>query len=194
METENTSRYNSIQLIKRRFFAMRNGVIADSLRKGGSIYRMIFGLNLPQIVEIAADQTPSRVLAEALWADMSTRESRLLAPMVYPIEEMSREDALRWLETAAEIETADVMCHRLLRRHPAALEIALSRGNDELPASRYTARRLMVNLLALSTGERARELARLFKPFAVDYEAERPSLRGVTRRLAEEIAWLLEEE
>ena len=52
----------------------------------------------------------------------------------------------------------------------------------------------MVNLLALSTGERARELARLFKPFAVDYEAERPSLRGVTRRLAEEIAWLLEEE
>ena len=47
--------YNQMQIIKRRFFAMRNGIIADTLRKAGLDYRMIFGLNLPQITDIAAD-------------------------------------------------------------------------------------------------------------------------------------------
>ena len=32
---------------------MRNGIVADTLRKAGSPYRIIFGLNLPQISEIA---------------------------------------------------------------------------------------------------------------------------------------------
>ncbi len=43
----------SIPEIKQRLYAMRNGVIADSLRNAGSPYRSIFGLNLPQLTEIA---------------------------------------------------------------------------------------------------------------------------------------------
>lgn len=180
-----------MQLIKRRFFAMRNGVIADVLRKAGSPYHIIFGLNLPQITEIAREQHHRRELAEQLWADQRTRESRLLATMVYPIDEMSDDDAMRWLETASDVETADILCHRLLRRHPRAVEIALARGNDELPPVRYAARRLMVNLLAVSP--EGRVLAELFRPYSLNPEAESQSLRGVCRQLAEEIAWRLEE-
>ena len=55
--------YNRMQIIKRRFFAMRNGIIADTLRKAGLDYRMIFGLNLPQVVEIAGEQPHEPALA-----------------------------------------------------------------------------------------------------------------------------------
>lgn len=77
--------YNRMQLIKRRFYAMRNGIIADTLRKAGLGYKIIFGLNLPQITEIASGLTADADLAEELWADRRTRESMLLAPMLYPV-------------------------------------------------------------------------------------------------------------
>ena len=41
--------FNQTQEIKRRFFAMRNGIVADTIRKAGLQDKMIFGLNLPQI-------------------------------------------------------------------------------------------------------------------------------------------------
>ena len=49
------SDFNPLQNIKRRFFALRNGVIADTLRRAGSPFKIIFGLNLPQLAEIAAE-------------------------------------------------------------------------------------------------------------------------------------------
>ena len=71
-----------MQHIKSRFFALRNGVIADRLRKSGSPYKIIFGLMLPQMEQIAGECVPSKELAEMLWNNRSTRESRLLASMV----------------------------------------------------------------------------------------------------------------
>ncbi|MDE6378423.1 MAG: DNA alkylation repair protein [Duncaniella sp.] len=187
MNTENSSGYSEMQLIKRRFFAMRNGVIADALRKGGSPYRIIFGLNLPQIVEIAAGQAHRRELAETLWADSGTRESRLLATMVYPVEDMSRDDAMRWLETAGDVETADIMCHRLLRRHPDAVAIAVEHGDDERHEVRYAARRLMMNLLSAAPADSG--LTELFKPFATVNENDPRCVAAVSRQLADEIEW-----
>ena len=35
---------NEMQIVKRHFFAMRNGIIADTLRRAGSPYHIIFGL------------------------------------------------------------------------------------------------------------------------------------------------------
>ncbi len=64
-----------MQQIKRRFFAMRNGVVADMLRRAGSPFHIIFGLNLPQIVEIASEipETQREAMADALWQNRSTR-------------------------------------------------------------------------------------------------------------------------
>ncbi|MDE6370251.1 MAG: hypothetical protein K2K92_02035, partial [Duncaniella sp.] len=81
--------YSPIQTIKRRFFAMRNGVIADTLRKAGLPYRIIFGLNLPQIAEIAEETGADEALARQLWADTGTRESMMLAPMIFPLSSLS---------------------------------------------------------------------------------------------------------
>lgn len=54
--------FNKMQLLKRRFFAMRNGAVADSLRRQGADYRIIFGLNLPQLVDIAREFGPTSIL------------------------------------------------------------------------------------------------------------------------------------
>ena len=151
---QQTNQYNPMQIIKRRFFAMRNGVVDDVLRRGGSPYRIIFGLNLPQIVEIASSTESSRDLAEALWANDTTRESRLAAPMIMPREDFPIEDARRWVSTILDRETADILCHRLLRHTPYARELARELSKLDGMAL-YTGIRLAANLVYTHTDEAA---------------------------------------
>lgn len=139
--------FNEMQTVKRHFFALRNGIVADTYRKAGSNFRIIFGLNLPQIVEIA-EQTPrSEALAEALWHNTTTRESMLLAPMIYPREEFTHELARQWVSEVPSVEVADILCHRLLRHMPFAAALAASLADSENDMERYTGLRLMFNLV-----------------------------------------------
>ena len=166
METQ----FNPMQALKRRFFAMRNGVIADTLRRAGSPFHVIFGLNLPQIVEIAAevpaDDAPA--LAEALWANNGTRESMLIAPMLMPRDTVDAARAERMMREAPCAEVADVLCHRLLRHLPFAAELAASLAADPGDNVRYAALRLMFNIaashpdqaIAMARAELGRDCAR----------------------------------
>ncbi|ANU62579.1 DNA alkylation repair protein [Muribaculum intestinale] len=113
-----------LQAIKHRFYAMRNGIVADTLRRAGAEYRVIFGVNLPQLKEIASDIGYDAVLARELWANVSTRESVLLAPMIMPAEEFTIDEARRWVASAPSVEAVDVLCLRLLGRMPFAAQIA----------------------------------------------------------------------
>lgn len=120
-----------IQAIKKQFFAFRNGIIADALRKQSS-YGVIFGLQVPQIAEIARGLVPSMELADALWADENVRESRILATYLFPIPETDREKALTLAAQAKTIEEADMLAFRLLKRLPFAhdLQEAMESRND----------------------------------------------------------------
>lgn len=157
MNTEN-SEYNDIQRVKRRFFAMRNGVIADVLRKGGSPFRIIFGLNLPQLVEIAAEFAPDAELGKKLWANTTTRESMLLAPMLMDPASFTRELATDWISGIPAVEIADILCHRLLRKTPYALNLAKDLATSDCDMHRYVAVRLMFNLVGSYPTE-AKEIA-----------------------------------
>ena len=97
-----------LQAIKHRFYAMRNGIVADTLRRAGAEYRVIFGVNLPQLKEIASDIGYDAGLARELWANVSTRESVLLAPMIMPAEEFTIDEARRWVASAPSVEAVDV--------------------------------------------------------------------------------------
>ncbi len=141
------SDYNQIQTIKRNFFAMRNGIVADTIRQSGLQYKMVFGLNLPQLVEIAASTPRSAELAELLWADRRTRESMMLAPMIYPPEQLTMERCIGMLGEAPTVEVADILCHRLLRHRGDAFEIACEASRSEAWLTRYGALRLLFNLL-----------------------------------------------
>ncbi len=177
--------FNQIQQIKRRFFAMRNGVVADTIRRGGLQYNMVFGLNLPQIVEIAKDLPLSGDLAEELWADRRTRESMLLAPMIYPPELLTKTRAAEMLREACTIEVCDILCHRLLRNLPFAMDIAVDASASSSDMERYGAFRLMFNLLYSRPDE--------IKPFVeAEIESNHPLTQPLCRAMLEEISFILD--
>lgn len=112
----------TIREIKQRFFAFRNGILADALRKQ-TPYEIVFGLQVPQIAEIARSLEPSIDLAEALWKDVKVRESRLLATYLFPIPEIDKEKALKLASEVNTVEEADMLAFRLLKRLPFAIEL-----------------------------------------------------------------------
>ncbi len=113
-----------IKKIKQQFFALRNGIIADTFRKAGSSYSVIFGLQIPQISEIAVNllaelpTTERDNLADELWDDKNVRESRLLAPYIYNKESVSMEKALALASETSTSEESDILAFRLLRFLP----------------------------------------------------------------------------
>lgn len=133
--------FNEIQTIKRRFFAFRNGVIADNLRKSGSSFRIIFGLNLPQLKEIAAEISENAGIALQLWHNSTTRESMLLAPMIFPIGDLTDDIAEQFIESTPDAEVADILCHFLLKRADYR-KIISDYADSENPMARYISIRL----------------------------------------------------
>ncbi len=138
-----------IKSIKTDFFALRNGEIADRLRKAGSPYKIIFGLQIPQLNGIASKFEPSAELAETLWDNRSTRESRLLATMVYPVEEFTVDMAEKWSSEADTVELADMLCFRLVRYIEGAEALVEKKIESDKEADRYFALRLAMNLLVM---------------------------------------------
>lgn len=180
------SEFNEMQTVKRRFFAMRNGAVADNMRRLGANYRIIFGLNLPQIVEIAKDTPCSSVLAEALWKNQSTRESMLMAPMIYPREEFVFETACIWVSQVPTAEVADVLCHRLLRHMDYAWQLVEILSRSSVAMERYVAIRLMFNLLPSNLDE----IEQIAKE---ELKYNEPLTTLLCRQLIDEIEFLREE-
>lgn len=162
------------QEVRREFFTFRNGMLADMMRRQARLpQRLIFGLNLPQLREIAVRAGEDEPLALTLWADTDCREARLLAPMIRP----ASEEALGWLDEVITVEEADVVCHRLLRRCPGAESKAREALKSDNPLIRYAALRLIMNLLPES-----RDLALQ----ALETIEFHPMTDGICRQLREE--------
>lgn len=174
-----------MQKIKRRFFAHRNGVVADAMRRAGAPYRVVFGLTLPQVAEIAAEHGPDAAMARELWRNVSTRESVLLAPMLMPRDAITRAEALEWVAGAPTAEAVDVLCLKLLKHLPFADQLASALEDADGDMMRYAALRLRFNLLPCGIDEAAK-LARR--------ELERGGrvTVPVARQLLEEVEFLRE--
>lgn len=181
--------FNEFQLIKRHFYALRNGMLGEQMRAAGTPYRIIFGLNLPQLKEVAAgiaERNPQpeqrRDLARRLRDNRTTRESMLLAPMIYPRELLSEEEALDWAADQLCEETADYLCFHLLRHLPcASLLCEKLISGEKAPLRQYTALRLMLNLLILGKVTPETAAAAAQKTVAADPES------APLRRLAKQI-------
>lgn len=155
---------------------MRNGLTADTLRRGGCPHRIIFGLNLPQIAEIAAERGKDQGMARRLWQNDSTRESQLMAPMIWPVEELDYATAKELVAESRSTEVVDVLCHRLLRHADFALQLAVELADSERELDRYGAMRLLWHFLTKEPAK-IREIA--------TREIERP--RSITTLPARQI-------
>lgn len=137
---------DDIREIKHLFFTYRNGEIADTLRKAGMPYRMIFGLQIPQLADIARKFGQSKELAEALWKDSEVRESRILATYIYPPEEVDMASAIALSHEIATREEADMMAFRLFRRLPYAGDLLIQLEKDTGHPFPYISQALKRNL------------------------------------------------
>ncbi|MCM1290397.1 MAG: DNA alkylation repair protein [Prevotella sp.] len=121
------------RLPHKEFFALRNGILADAVRKAGCPCARIFGLNVPQIAEIAKMYGYDNNLAYQLWDEKDCRESRLLACYLFDPQSTNMVEALRIAEDIQSVEEADMLSFRLLKRIPAKIDIlnALKSRNNE---------------------------------------------------------------
>ena len=114
---------NTIKEIKHEFLAFRNGVVADTLRKAGLPFGVIYGLQLPQLRKIAedvssdvAEPTARKALSLKLIADTNVRESRILGFALMPPELLSKKEALQLCNSILSREEADLLPFLLLRK------------------------------------------------------------------------------
>lgn len=143
MNTEET-----VRNIKAEFRRGMNGVVSTSMREKGLSYKLNFGLTLPILKSIAQRYPKDAVVAEKLWSE-EIRESKLLATMLYPSEEMSTETAKRWISEIPNTEVADICCMYLISRLPDAKKIAYGLSGSEKEMDNYMALSLF-NRLAMN--------------------------------------------
>ncbi len=184
MDTDN----NLSREIRKEFFAFRNGIVADKLRKAGDPHTMIMGCLLVDVQAIVQRQREAiddaqtlKALALELWNDTNSRECRLAAPMLYPAELMTLEQALQWCLSVETIEVADNLCHKLLRHIAEADALFRQLIADERPLVKYTGYRLLLNLLLMGKVQPNASLRTI-----VENENE-PSLSHLLKDILEEL-------
>ncbi|MBO4965999.1 MAG: DNA alkylation repair protein [Muribaculaceae bacterium] len=135
-----------INQIHKEFFALRNGLLADAVRKAGCKSPRIFGLNVPQLSEIARRYGRDNELADRLWNEKECRESRLLACWIFDPETVSEEKAMQLAEDVQGVEEADILVFRLLKRLPYAADLLARLETSDAPHAAYTAKMLRSHL------------------------------------------------
>jgi len=142
--TEETRK--SVQDLKAQLRLFMNGVLAQSLRERGLKYRLIFGVELPRLKEIAARYEQDHDLAQALWKE-DIRECRILAACLQPADSFLPELADIWLADMHDTEIIDYTCLNLFRRLPYAKEKAFQWIASDAVLTQYAGYRLMSHLL-----------------------------------------------
>lgn len=121
--------------IKKELRASMNGILSSHMRKAGMPYRLIFGVELPRLQNIAREFVQDAALAYYLW-EQDIRETRLLAIMLMPPEAFTSETANHWAETMMTAEEAQVMSMLLLSKSRNAKDICLNwlKQGETLPS------------------------------------------------------------
>ncbi len=117
-------------------YVYRNGVVADALRTVMP-YRLIYGLQIPQLSEIARSLPLDIDLALYLWRKRHIREARILATYLFPPREVSLELGLDLARDTLTREESDMLAFRLFKRMPEASAL-LSLMEEDPHVDEYT--------------------------------------------------------
>lgn len=190
MDTDN--KLEILRGIRKEFFAFRNGIVAETLRKAGDPHSMIMGCLLVDISGIAArfrndiiDKALLADIAGELWSDTNSRECRLAAPMLYPADMMTLEQAMQWSQSVETVEVADNLCHKLLRHIPDADALFRQLIAQDKPLVKYTGYRLLLNLLLLGKVQTNGSLKAIVE---TDAEQAQQPLKSLLKDILEELA------
>lgn len=124
----------TIRTIKAELRAAMNGIASRAIRESGMDYKLVYGVELPRLRQLAAEVQQEhlthsadfmRRLATALWQE-PIRECKMLAIMLFPIDEFDRERADLWAESLSceQAELAQLLSMDILCRAPYAVDVA----------------------------------------------------------------------
>lgn len=114
-----------------------NGAVSTSMRDKGINYRMNFGVGIPRINQISEKYEQDKELAETLWSD-DVRELKILATLLYPIEEFSKELAMSWIVEIKDQELREQLCKNLLQNLTYANELVEESAKNNIEHIRCT--------------------------------------------------------
>lgn|SRR5574344_57982 len=114
---ENTQK--KIKEIKQNFRLMMNGVASKSMRDKGTMYKINWGVSVPQLKEMAKSFGKDYDLSIELWKE-NIRECKILATMIMPIDRMSPELVDIWMEQTTLQEIAEIASLNLYHKLPFA--------------------------------------------------------------------------
>ena len=138
---------NHFNEIKQQFMLMKNGVVSDSMKAVGLPHRIIWGLNMPQLREIAERYDRSKELFDALWGDVATRESVIMAPMLLPYDAISADEVIRLIDEAPTPEALDSLTFNALRHRQDVWDIIGGMEGAESLNRRYATMRLLARVV-----------------------------------------------
>lgn len=117
--------------LKKELRAYMNGVASTSMRNSGiDGYRVIFGVDVVRLKELASEYGKDHALAQELWKE-SVRECKILATMIQPVESFYPEIADIWVSDIKTQEMAEQASMNLFQYLPYASEKAFEWISDE---------------------------------------------------------------
>ena len=134
-----------IKSIRRAIYLSMNGICAENIDNSGLEYKQNFGVAWTRLVEIAQNYTQNYDLAERLWL-MSIRETKLLATLLCPPQELTAERLSEWVKGITTIELAEIFAFALLRKTTNLTEEILQLEQSENHLHRLTAYHTLARL------------------------------------------------
>lgn len=135
-----------IKDIRTRCRMAMNGVASASMRVHGLNYKLNFGVSTMQLKDLAKRYDSNSELAGLLWAD-GTRELKILATLLYPKTQLTKEIAKRWISDVPNQEIREQLCLNLLQFSSEAKELGIECANNISPEIRATGYVLLSRIL-----------------------------------------------
>lgn len=108
--------------IKKIILLSMNGITSEKMTNSGIIYKKNYGVSLPRIKEIAARFIPNALLAERLWY-LKERETMILATLLFPPAQFSKEKAEEWVKLLNTQELCEQLSFNLLQHIPSPFSL-----------------------------------------------------------------------
>ena len=133
MEHETEKYQETLRAIKQDFFRFRNGIVAEGLKGITGNAKRIYGLTVPQFMEMSKKYSKDTELGLLLWQDEGTRESRIFALYLIDPNDIDLKHANRLISDVQSFEEGDFLAFKVLRNIPEAEKVykELSNSNEE---------------------------------------------------------------
>lgn len=113
--------------------AAQNGQVSDMLKNAGMKYKVIYGLSMADLRNIASRFYPDRELADELW-ERDIREAKVISLLVDDPEKVTKEQVIKRAEEFDNIELAEQAGGYFFPKLPFATEIVetLCQSDNEI--------------------------------------------------------------